>query len=114
MMALDKAAILQKAKPRLIEVSVPEWDGTVFLREITAGQRDQFDAWQLAQTEDTRFRDIRARLLVMSLADAEGNLLFSMGEIATVSGFPASVVNRLWESAIDLNGMRPGGEAEKN
>lgn len=113
-MALDKAAILAKAKPRIIEVQVPEWDGTVYLREITAGQRDQFDAWQLAQTDDTRFRDIRARLLVMSLCDADGNLMFSISEITTVSDFPASVVNRLWESAIDLNGMRPGGEAEKN
>lgn len=114
MMALDKAAILSRAKLRTIEVSIPEWDGTVFLREITAGQRDQFDAWQLAQTDESRFRDIRARLLILSMADAEGNLLFNLSDLRTVSDFPAGIVNRLWEAAIDLNGMRPNGEAEKN
>ena len=112
-MGLDRATILGLAKLRIIPVEVPEWNGTVYLREMTAGQRDQFDALQLASDESTRFQNIRARLLIMSLCDESGALLFTGADIPTVSGFPAGIVNRLWESCLDLNGMRPGA-AEKN
>lgn len=112
-MALDRAAILGAAKLKIIAVEVPEWNGTVHLREMTAGQRDQFDALQLAADEASRFQDIRARLLVMCLCDESGALMFAGSDVATVSGFPSGVVSRLWESCLDINGMRPG-ETEKN
>lgn len=112
-MALTRAAIMAAAKPRIVSVDVPEWGGSVHLREMTAGQRDQFDALQLSVAEADRYQDIRARMLVQSLCDADGALLFGSADLATVSGFPASAVTRIWEICLDLNGMRPGA-AEKN
>ena len=112
-MSLSRDAIVGAAKLRIVSVAVPEWGGTVNLREMTAGQRDQFDALQLATDEATRFQDIRARLLVNSICDDAGNLLFTPFDVPTVTGFPAGVVNRLWEECLELNGMKPGA-AEKN
>lgn len=112
-MALDKAAILAGAKPKIVTISVPEWGGDVCLREITAGQRDQWDAWQIEHEGAARYANIRARMLVLTICDELGVRLFADNEISVVSGLPAHTVDKLWDASCKLVGLRPE-DVEKN
>jgi hypothetical protein len=112
-MPLDRAAIIAGAKPRIVTISVPEWGGDVCLREITAGQRDQWDAWQIEHDGAARYANIRARLLVLTICDEQGVRLFADNDIAVVSGLPAMSIDKLWDASCKLVGLRPE-DVEKN
>jgi hypothetical protein len=112
-MALDRAAIIGMAKPRIVTIFVPEWGGDVCLREITAGQRDQWDAWQIENEGAARYANIRARLLVLTICDEQGVRLFGDNDIAVVSGLPAMSIDKLWDASCKLVGLRPE-DVEKN
>ena len=43
-MGLSRDEILGKRRGKVEEIKVPEWGGTVFVREITASERDAFEA----------------------------------------------------------------------
>lgn len=112
MMALTRDQILAASPALRVErVQVPEWGGEVCVREMTAGERDRWDAWQIEHTGADRFNDLRARLLVTVLCDEQGARLFSDADIEQVSRMPASVVTRIWSMAVDLAGL--SGEPEK-
>ena len=112
-MTLDRAAIIGMAKPRIVTIFVPEWGGDVCLREITAGQRDQWDAWQIENEGAARYANIRARLLVLTICDEQGARLFADNDIAVVSGLPAMSIDKLWDASCKLVGLRPE-DVEKN
>ena len=112
-MALDRAAIIGMAKPRIVTIFVPEWGGDVCLREITAGQRDQWDAWQIENEGAARYANIRARLLVLTICDEQGARLFGDKDIDIVSSMPAQTIDRLWDASCKLVGLRPE-DVEKN
>jgi hypothetical protein len=101
------------AKPRIVTIFVPEWGGDVCLREITAGQRDQWDAWQIENEGAARYANIRARLLVLTICDEQGARLFADNDIAVVSGLPAMSIDKLWDASCKLVGLRPE-DVEKN
>ena len=46
-MGLSRDEILGKRRGKVEEIKVPEWGGTVFVREITASERDAFEAGSL-------------------------------------------------------------------
>ena len=106
-MPLDRAAIIGMAKPRIVTIFVPEWGGDVCLREITAGQRDQWDAWQIENEGAARYANIRARLLVLTICDEQGARLFGDKDIDIVSSMPAQTIDRLWDASCKLVGLRP-------
>ncbi len=112
-MPLDRAAIIGMAKPRIVTIFVPEWGGDVCLREITAGQRDQWDAWQIENEGAARYANIRARLLVLTICDEQGARLFGDKDIDIVSSMPAQTIDRLWDASCKLVGLRPE-DVEKN
>jgi hypothetical protein len=101
------------AKPRIVTIFVPEWGGDVCLREITAGQRDQWDAWQIENEGAARYANIRARLLVLTICDEQGARLFGDKDIDIVSSMPAQTIDRLWDASCKLVGLRPE-DVEKN
>lgn len=111
-MALSREQILTASPALRVErVQVPEWGGEVCVREMTAGERDRWDAWQIDHTGPDRFNDLRARLLVTVLCDDAGARLFSDTDIEHVSRMPASIITRIWSVAVDLAGLT--GDQEK-
>lgn len=112
-MGLNREQLLAQARPKIIEVPVPEWGGTIHLRDITAGQRDQYDGYQIDQQGQQKYTDFRARLLILSICDQDGNRLFTDSEVSTISSLPAHVVDRLWDQAALLCGLKTE-QVEKN
>jgi len=111
-MALSRDQMLARSTLRIERVSVPEWDGEVCVRELTAGERDRWDAWQIDHTGPERFADLRARLLIMCVCDESGARIFGDDDVQRVSGLPAVVLTRIWNVAVSLAGL--AGEPEKN
>ena len=68
---------------------------------MTAGERDRFD---LAHAADPGL-DFRARMLVHTVCDEQGDLLFRKEDIPQLTALPAHLVDPLLEAAIRVNKM---------
>ena len=108
-MAFDRSSFLNlsAAFPRE-EVSLPEFGGSVWVRSMSAGERDRFEEVH----SKLKNIDYRARLAVATMCDAEGNALFSESDIPSLSALPSNVFDRVLDVAHRLNGF--GGEARED
>ena len=98
-----------KGKPPT-PVNVPEWGGDVFVRVMSGTERDAFEAETYrmnGKNVELNRVNFRARLLVRTLCDESGALLYSAGDAAELGQQPADVLDRLASVASQLNGMTP-------
>lgn len=94
------------------EVEIEGW-GTARLRGLSAAQRDQYEASTVVlrrersgrTTEGRDYDNVRAKLVVRCLVDADDQRLFGDHEYDVLGQLPATVVNQLWEVASELSGM---------
>lgn len=108
MSILNKEAILNAEDLARKTVNVPEWGGDVILRTFTAAERDNWDASLFTDNGKERkmnYQNIRARLLAFTLIDENGNRLFSEEDIDVLGGKSGLVLDRLFNTACELNGM---------
>lgn len=109
-MSLSRDAILAAAKPRIEKVPVPEWGGELFVREMTALDRDRFDS-QLAENMDLR----RAKAFLLCACDENGKALFSDHDIQAVMAMPSGPIDRCCDVIWRLSSMFGRGEdVQKN
>lgn len=105
---LDRSAIFAADDTQYEDVDVPEWGGKVRVKSLRANERDAFEASLIAQkgrkTEMT-LTNLRAKLAVMVIVDAEGKRLFADGDAAMLGERSADVVNRIVDVARRLSGM---------
>ena len=93
------------------DVPVPEWGGTVRVRELTGTERDKFES-QFVGKDGTSVRaegieGFRARLAVASLVDGDGKVLFrSAAETKRLGEKSAAALQRVCDVAIRLSGIR--------
>lgn len=99
-MALSKKAILAAKDTKLKgPVAVPEWGGDVYFRTISGLERDQFeDAYS-----EQKMRAFRARFLVLTISDENGERLFADNEIEALGQKSSVVINRLFDEAWQHN-----------
>ncbi len=99
-------------------VNVPEWGGEVFIKSLTARQRDAFEASVTHQggKQRTNLRDLRARLVAICMVDENGNRLFGDNQIPALSAKCGKALDRLFEACQTLNKMSDGdvSDLEKN
>lgn len=93
------ADTILKARPEIRQVLVPELAGSVFVRALSAGERDRFEVAHLKSGET----DFRARLAAACVCDADGTLLFCAADVAGLSAVPAGVLEPIVQEAIALN-----------
>lgn len=112
-MLLNKDSILAAADFKYVEHDVPEWNGSVRLRGLSAAERDEFEA-TLGISQD--LTNMRARLVVSCMVDENGQRIFKNSEAKALGDKNATVINRLFESVRKLSGMADEdlGIAEKN
>jgi hypothetical protein len=108
MSSLSRDAFLRPAKVQIERVEVPELDGHVFVKGMTAKDRSRFESqFQLSSGKSSKrkLKEIRERLVVACLCDEAGTLLLTEEDIAAVGDQPASVVERIVNSAQKVCGM---------
>jgi hypothetical protein len=114
----DRAALLEAltpAPPEVVAVEAPGLAQRVFLRMMTGAERDAYDAFMLRasrHTDATEAEHERGQLLVRTLCDASGGLLYDPGDPAHAAGIgrlSQDTLGALCDEAQRLNGL--GGEA---
>ncbi|MDB5297301.1 MAG: hypothetical protein JWO31_3284 [Phycisphaerales bacterium] len=105
-MSLTKAAFLSALTSfRREHVALPD-GSTVYVRELSAADRNELVATATAAKEDGgKVSGFQVRAVVLTACDADGNRLFGDADTAAVSAGPASVIDVVFGAAAKLNGM---------
>lgn len=106
---LSKDDILKADDLATREVPVPEWGGTVLVRELSGTDRDAFEASLMQFTADNTtapdLSNMRAKLVARAVVDGDGNLLFNELDIGVLGRKSAIALNRVYEAAAELSGI---------
>jgi hypothetical protein len=112
---LTRASILAvQDLPREL-VEVPEWGGAVYVRAMTALERDAFEASFVkgqGKRAQVSLLNVRAKLVVRTIVDEQGNRIFEDGDAEALGAKSASAVNRAFEAAARLSGITEQDEAD--
>lgn len=108
---LDRSSILAAPDLPTISVDVPEWGGKVVIKALTAAQRDRFEV-----SFESSKENLRARVAVLSIVDAEGKPVFSEQDAAALGAKNSKALDRIFEAASKLNRLSDNDieELEKN
>ena len=105
---LNRDAILESLDLGLEQVDIPEWGGTVCIREMTAAERDALGSGYLKDKEaGAEMENFRAKLLVRVICDENRNRLFADDDIVILGCKSSAVLDRLFTVANRLNGTAP-------
>lgn len=107
---LGRDAILQAQDLPTEDVAVPEWGGVCRVRALTGAERDSFEqsiVEQRGKSTKMNLRNIRAKLVALSVVDEEGKRVFSDGDAETLGKKSAAALERVFEVAQRLSGLRP-------
>jgi len=105
MATLKREDFLNAPAPKRETVSVPGLGGEVHVRQVTAGERDEFEVSISKLKPRERTRDIRARIVVFVAVDEEGRPLFTAEDVPLLSGLPASALEPIMNAHVRLNSM---------
>ncbi|MFI8988666.1 hypothetical protein ACIG63_27260 [Streptomyces antimycoticus] len=100
------------------DVPVPEWGGTVRVRELPGTERDKFEAQFVGGKDGASIRaegleGFRARLAAAAIVDADGKPLFrSAAETKRLGEKSANALQRVVDAAMRLSGMGEQDVAE--
>lgn len=102
MRVLTKNDILQAEDLKMEQVSVPEWGGDLYVSEITADARDEFEQYMFEQRKG-KYAHVRAALVAMTLVNEQRERLFSFEDIVKLGKKSGLVLDRLFDIANKLN-----------
>ncbi|KKN42011.1 hypothetical protein LCGC14_0717710 [marine sediment metagenome] len=100
--------ILQTKDLPSVKVDVPGWDLPVWVRTMTGEERDAFESQIVAIKGKKRIvntRNFRARLVVLTVVDEEGNRVFKDEDIEVVGRKSSKSLDAIVDAARELNGM---------
>lgn len=111
--ALTGAEILAFDDLKLVRLEMPEWKGHVFVRPMTAGERDAFD---LLVTQRRGQAKIRAHIVSLCTVDAAGVRLFTADDVDALDGKASGPMTRIFMKAREINKLfiEDIADAEKN
>lgn len=98
-MGLSRAQILAVSDMTIEPLAIPEWGGQVFIRTMTAGDRDRFEGRVSADPH----KDLRAHLAVATLCDEVGKAMFSSDDVPVLTAKSAGALDRIFTASVKLN-----------
>lgn len=125
-MALSREAILQAQDIAVKEIDVPEWKDTVFIRQLSRAEQDEYLRRQYGQTrlkQDTKSKQQEisavniyghdAYLCVCGICDAEGKRIFKEGDVEELRKKNGAVIGRLAVEIVKFSAMAGDVEAQE-
>jgi hypothetical protein len=98
------------------DVPVPEWGGTVRVRELTGTERDKMEASMAGASgrpSPEKLTGFRARLAAAALVDEQGKRLFrSDAETRRLGEKSATALQRVCDVAMRLSGLTDEDQSE--
>lgn len=111
-MSLTRDSILTARDGKTVEVDVPEWGGSLFVRILSGSQRDQLDGYICAKKGTEDYAGVRALLVQLAACDGSGALLFTPADIPAISERNSIALQRVFDAAARLNGLNAGAVEE--
>ena len=105
MSALTAEQILAADDAGLLEVPVPEWGGSVYVRVMSVGERDSYERMWIGKRE-TGVENFRTEYLARVLCDEKGKLLFTRQQTDALAAKSGAVMGRLFDAAMKHNYMQ--------
>jgi hypothetical protein len=95
-------------RPRRMEpVDIPELGGNLYVRSLTASERDQWEFDTARERAKGKAGNFRARLLVLAACDQSGAPLFRPEDAEVIGAMEQSIVEAVVDRAWKLNRMTP-------
>lgn len=117
-MTLTREQIFNKVDIEVKEIQVPEWGGTVFIRQLTRGEQDAYLKRQMGEARvKTQRRDSSgeiaaasmfghdAFLCVCGICDENGSPLFSDKDVDQLKKKNGEVIGRIALEIVRFSGM---------
>ena len=110
MTVLTRQQILSADDLKSKRVKVPEWGGDVFVRELTAAERDEYES-SIVKTDGldvtVNATNMRAKLVSMSVVDKDGKRLFTAKDVVKLGEKSAAVIDRIVDVSRRLSRIGP-------
>ncbi len=90
------------------EVYIAEWAGSVWVRTLSAAERDALEAASVqarGKDRSVNLANLRARLAVLCLVDEQGQRLFTDTDAVALGQKSAKALARVYDVAARLNGL---------
>ncbi len=81
-------------------VHIPEWGGDVIVKTLTGKERDAFETSLYEGSGNNRrqnLKNIRAKLVVRAVVDAEGNRIFTDADVEKLGNKSAAALDRIFD-----------------
>lgn len=115
MSILTRDEILELGARRSVQrLTVPEWGGEVYVREITAGEYDRLQMMHYEATKGANQTLLRANWVVSFMSDSDGNRILTDRDVADVAKMGAKAIDRIYEAGQRFNALDEADELEKN
>ena len=117
---LSRSDILAAADLKFEDVDVPEWGGTVRIRELTGTQRDQIEAAMVTvkmepddkgkskptpEFDKSAMETFRARIASYSIVDEENKRVFTDADIFALGEKGSAALQRVYDVALGISGF---------
>lgn len=93
---------------RMEKVEIPEWDSFVYVRSMSAKDRDEMEgeaAIRNQRGEGLYTKDLRSLMTAKCVCDSEGNLLFKNGDFERLGDVDGQALSRIVPVALRLSGI---------
>jgi len=99
---LSKSDLLAiKLETREVKLS----QGSVLIKEFTASDREGFELLALNMTKGKGAKNMKAKLISVSVVNEQGGRVFGDDEVAQISQMPSRVTEEIFNEILSLNGM---------
>ncbi len=103
MVDLSRDDILGCMDMRIEKMHIPEWNGDVYIRQMSAADQDKWERESIKQGGAANISNMRAKLVADVLVNSKGKKLFSEEDIKDLSQKCGAVLNRIIDKANELN-----------
>lgn len=116
---LGRDAILKAAALKTEDVPVPEWGGSVLVRELRGRERDEWEGSLTVQRGGQMVPDVanmRAKLAARCIVGDDLEPLFTQQDVAALGELSAAALDRVFNAASRLSGLNAAAleDAAKN
>lgn len=116
-MALSLEDVLNCDDSKKVELEVPEWKGSVYIRVLPGDLLGEFQALAMRTKEDPRcYSEMVLLMCSFALCDEDGKRLVPKGKEGALAKKSGVALNRVFSAAIELNKIEDDAvdDLEKN
>lgn len=106
---LSREILLAPTGPRFVEVEIPELNGRVRIKSMTAAERGRFEAFfqnaTNGKTRAERLAKAREMLVIACVVDENGNKLFTPEDAKALASQDVTILERICKAAQELSAI---------